>query len=239
MRHVAIALLLLPLSASASGRQAAQDTPGLVFEVAAITRNVSTEANGTLALQPGGYFRAINFPVSSLIAFAYRTGSRNLFRSQVIGAPDWASSERYDINAKVNRALFDSTAGDPLRTPKLVQWLLEDRFKVRAHREMRKMSVYALVRAGQKADGQRLRAVHVDCDHNRDRCAIKFVPGHLTAGAITMDALASMLSPPDSTVTDKPSIFTALQEQLGLNLESTHEPVDVVVIDHVERPMED
>jgi uncharacterized protein (TIGR03435 family) len=40
-------------------------------------------------------------------------------------------------------------------------------------------------------------------------------------------------------VSDAPSIFAAVQEQLGLKLDFVREPVDVVVIDHVERPTED
>jgi uncharacterized protein (TIGR03435 family) len=47
-------------------------------------------------------------------------------------------------------------------------------------------------------------------------------------------------APPDvARVSDLPSLFTALQEQLGLKLESTRGPAEVLVIDRIERPMPD
>jgi uncharacterized protein (TIGR03435 family) len=53
------------------------------------------------------------------------------------------------------------------------------------------------------------------------------------------DAISSALPPPPpgaSVDPNQPSIVTALQERLGLKLESAKGPVDVLVIDHVERP---
>jgi uncharacterized protein (TIGR03435 family) len=42
--------------------------------------------------------------------------------------------------------------------------------------------------------------------------------------------------PPASNATSHPDLFTAMQEQPGLKMESTKAPVDVLVIDHVEKP---
>jgi uncharacterized protein (TIGR03435 family) len=47
------------------------------------------------------------------------------------------------------------------------------------------------------------------------------------------------LRPDEQPANDAPSLITTIQEQLGLKLESTKGPVDVLVIDHVEHPTED
>jgi hypothetical protein len=96
------------------------------FEVAAIKRNVSGEPEGRLAMQTGGHFRATNFDVRNLIAFAYRTERRNLFPSQIIGAPGWLATERYDIVANIGAELIARGPSDPFQTPKLVQAPVSD-----------------------------------------------------------------------------------------------------------------
>jgi len=60
--------------------------------------------------------------------------------------------------------------------------------------------------------------------------------GSAPGGGPTLGNSPSPLPPVDP---NGPSIFTAVQEQLGLKLDSTRAPVDVVVIDHLEQPAPD
>jgi uncharacterized protein (TIGR03435 family) len=194
-----------------------------------------------------------------MIATMYRTsGGPRLFRSQIVGLPDWASTEKYDMTGKVADEFAGLSASEQFRRmPPMVQSLLEDRFKLRLHRETRQMPIYALVvtRPGV------IRPSTVDCRKEPDKCRLESAGGHYSAIGLTMNNFLIFLSSTVERVvidrtglqgaydvdfewsseagSDKPSIFTAVQEQLGLKLESTRGPVDVLVIDHIEKPTPD
>jgi uncharacterized protein (TIGR03435 family) len=261
IRHVAIALLV---TAATAALLAQAPPPRVAFEVATIKRNVSLGSSGSMGLDPGGRFRAVNAPLLWLILSAYGQFQRVLFESQIIGAPDWLKSEQYDITAKAGADIALLPAAEQFRRiPELLRSLLEDRFALRTHRETRQLPIYALVRLRKDdALGPQMRRSSLDCAREPAQCGYNGLAGHLTGGWITTEMLSNLLSnavqrvvvdrtglggrfdvelewSPDQSATDKPSIFTAVQEQLGLKLESDRGPVDSVVIDHVERPMED
>jgi uncharacterized protein (TIGR03435 family) len=243
------------------------------FEVATIKRNTTVDSGGGGGMAPGGRFRATNIDVQTLILIAYRAGGVQLFPSQIIDAPAWTSMEYYDITAKVG----DDLAGKPMpelfrAQPLLLQSLLEDRFKLKVHRESREMARYGLVLArSNHALGPQLKKSDIDCQSAPERCALEVSPGRFVAGSVPMSALISFLGPNQQRVvidrtglegrysitlewtpdraplplagdapppSDKPPLMTALQEQLGLKLESERGPVDVIVVDYVERPTE-
>jgi uncharacterized protein (TIGR03435 family) len=143
-----------------------------------------------------------------------------------------------------------------------IQSLLADRFQLRIHKETREEQVYSLVVA---KNGPKFKESKFDeSDVEKGRLpGLKMFPYQLTGTGVAIHYLAEELSrrlsrnvidrtgldgeynfdlrwAPDAadgdSVPDAPSIFTAVQEQLGLKLESSKAPVDAIVIDHIERP---
>jgi len=236
----------------------------LSFEVATIKPSTALDDGGSAGFQLGGRFRAINFAALNMILSAYGTRQRSLFRSQIIGAPEWATTARYDITARVGDALAGSSPGElSQKMPALLQSLLEDRFKLKAHRETRERPIYALRLLNRDgALGPRMRRSAARCPDDREKCSLHFSSGHITGGALSMQQLLGILSANadrvvvdqtglegafevdlewslDQSTSDKPSFFGAVQEELGLKLDAGRGPVDVLVVEHMEKPTED
>jgi uncharacterized protein (TIGR03435 family) len=111
-------------------------TPTLVqsqFEVASVKRNNSGNHDMRLAGSIGRY-SATNTPLRLLIQVAY-----HVQEFQIIGAPSWIDSERYDIEGKAKADLSSDQRASPL-----LQALIEERFKAVMHRETKDLPVYLL-----------------------------------------------------------------------------------------------
>jgi uncharacterized protein (TIGR03435 family) len=139
----------------------------------------------------------------------------------------------------------------------MLQTLLAERFKVAVHRETKEVAVYALMLA---KSGPKLHEVKED-DTN-SHTGLRDSNGHIAATKSPMTALARVLAEEvGRTVLDRTGLtgkydfildwtpdqgtrapdvpgaflFAALQEQLGLKLEPTKGPVEMLIIDHAEK----
>jgi uncharacterized protein (TIGR03435 family) len=237
-------------------------SPQPISYVASVKPNDSVDARSFSEYSPGGRLTATAVTVASLLRIAYR-----IQPFQLVGAPAWISTRRYDINAKV-----EDNPAPPQQA--LLRALLKDRFKLEVHDETREQPLLALVVA--RSDGKlgpKLTRSAFDCaaylagphdppqPGSTPNCATRIGPGSLFGKAISMTQFATSLAPllrrftidktglsggfdvdltwalpnaaPDSS---EPSIFAALQEQLGLKLVSQKGPVAVLVVDHLEQP---
>jgi len=281
--------LLTLLLAGAVAIVAPAQEKDTAFEVASVKANKSGDGNGNLRLQPGGRVNAVNMPVRPIITFAYQ-----LAQYQLIGGPGWLATDRYDLVAKMEQDVDPASIAPGATTPSPMQLalrnLLEDRFKLRVHRETRDMDIYALVMAKPGgAPGPGLKPTTQDCaaalatarrggppptgKPGEPFCGIQGGPGRLKFGGLPASAFAQAFSGPagrmviertgltggwdfellyavegrggpagaDAAPVDPnaPSLFTAIQEQLGLRLEPTKGPVEVLVIDSIDKPIED
>jgi uncharacterized protein (TIGR03435 family) len=156
LRFAAIAIELL-YPAGSQGQSQAPTPP--VFEVASVRPCKDGEAGGGRsgggsANSPGRLtLRCQN--AMGLINLAYRFYTNGRVNAPwswpaIEGGPAWINSDRYEINAKAEGALSEEMTHGPM-----LQALLEDRFKLKIHRETREIQVYALTVA---KSGPRLQA---------------------------------------------------------------------------------
>ena len=112
------------------------------FEVATIKPTAPGEQRHAFVVQ-GRSFKTINFSLIGLISISYGVQEK-----QIVNAPDWMSSERFDIDAEPD------VPGQPNKQQlmTMVHKLLADRFQLKFHREKREMSAYVLTvgKAGNK-----------------------------------------------------------------------------------------
>lgn len=193
---------------------------------------------------------AVTFTNASLadcIRFAYGLSS-NL----QLSAPDWitSSESRYDIVAKM------PSGSTPDQAPQMMQALLAERFRLEFHHEQRVFSYFALevAKGGPKMPGPSAgpaampTGVQGQLHILSNRMPMAEVASSLSRymHALVMDetGLAGefevklVWTPDDRPVPDDQrgaSVFTAVQEQLGLRLESRKGPIEVMVIDRAER----
>lgn len=232
----------------------AAQTPSPAFEVVSVKSNGSGQAAMRLTAPPGtGRFDATNVSARILILNAH--GLRDF---QLAGAPAWTESERFDV---AGRTAAPATRDE---ISAMVRSLLADRFKLRTHRETREMPVYALVAAA--ADKRLGPGLNVSTAETRTRISptsISAVSMTMTRLALTLSGIVGRVVTNDTGLQgaydleltfapegplppaappadpDAPSIFTALREQLGLRLEGRRGPVEVLVVDGIERPTPD
>jgi uncharacterized protein (TIGR03435 family) len=219
------------------------------FEVAAIKRNVSASGFSGDRNLPGGRLNIENRPLRQIVRSAY--GSADL---EVVGGPSWIDADRWDIVASAGTGSREAPWRDMLKT------LLADRFKLVAHVEQRERPVFAMVFArSDRQLGPKLHPTACESDGCRNTTHANtngIQSGSLDGTQRTIAEIGRALSPYaqrrvfdrtgldgrydfELTWSEDVSIFTAIQEQLGLKLEAQQAPVDVVVIDSVERPTED
>jgi len=261
-RLVALLALLVP---AASLAQIAHQGPAAniaraqaltPYDVASVKQNVTGDDHGNMNIDDHGLFTVTNLPLDWIIEFAY-----DIKADQIAGLSGPIPNARFDIVAKI----LPPAAGPPPEQPDSdmqarIILLLQDRFHLKAHLESRTRPVYDLVVAkggpkltlaqdeiknsswningesnlkvlvGKTTRMSDLAAVLGDQVHRKviDKTGLA---GHADMTLKWSDDVAVEQSDPNLI-----SIFTALEEQLGLKLVSSKGPVDTLVIDHVEMP---
>ena len=249
----AAGLLLAGTFQSDAQSQDAVSKP-LAFDVASVKQNQSKKSKSSTSIAANADGVKLSMQNATLIFCLQKAYGVKEYQ---ISGPDWLKSNRYDIVATAQRVSTEQLM-------LMLQGLLAERFKLVLHRETKSLPVYALVVAknGPKiheveAVGQsgtwegrgRLTARKISMaqlaetlSRQMDR-PVKDMTGLTGVFDFSVEYAKEDNHPKHQEEGDgsaavessAPSIFTALQEQLGLKLDAKKAPVDILRIDHAER----
>jgi uncharacterized protein (TIGR03435 family) len=233
------------------------------FEVASVRPNASTDHRVSIQIQPGGRFIATGIPVRALIGMAY-----NVRDFQITGGPSWMHDDRYDINAKAEdsgdrltmeqmrpmlKALLAGRFGmkaheESKEMPVYELVAAKAGHKLVASQGGGNDRQFRMGRGQINAKGVTMEGLAQQIAQQVGR---KVIDKTGIEGAYDVElnwtpepgqGFGPFGGPPPGALpqadSSGPSIFTALQEQLGLRLDSAKGPVPVVVIDSISKPTE-
>src|SRR5258708_2383570 len=220
------------------------DAAPLEFQTASVKLHASGPAKSPSIEH--GILTGTNVSLKSLLQFAYE------LQDPQISGPAWMGTERYDIVAKA-----ESSASDA-QVRLMLQQLLLERFQLKARRETKELPVYWLTVA---AGGPRLRDPEEEEAFNNSYTGKSpFKPGFAAIfsnkdlpgfaerlsrgiGRLVVDKTGIQgrfwfqLEWPieNQPLGPSPALVAAVKEQLGLNLEGRQAPVEMLIIDHIEK----
>ncbi len=266
MRHPRLLLpglliALTPVTPAQTPVPTTTTVPAITFEVTSVKPSKAGTSSSRSSMD-NGRFTASNILLKNLMQYS----AFGIPEPRILGGPKWLNSERFDIEAKLDAPTLDrwnhldrhqhSLAGQAL-----FQQLLADRFHLRYHWETRTLPLYALVVA--KSGPHLHPSTQIDAD--TDTTDGEIIAKGITLADLARTLTQELSHELGRVVTDQtnlpgrfdltlrwtpdtgsavppdtgPALFTAIQEQLGLKLESTKGPVQVLIIDQLERPTKD
>ena len=209
-----IRLLQVVLIAAACATASAQGR----FEVASVRPSEDTSPNAMRWSYANGRLTALNVSLRMLISAAYSVPQRALLDSQIVGAPSWFSSDRFDIVA-------NAPAVDAASLEVMLRQLLEDRFRLKAHTETRLRPVYDLTLASKDGTlGPNMRRNTSDCaavaatSQTVPQCGGTVSPGTLkTSGASMAQIVGGLQRLPnvDRIIIDRTGLTGAFDVDLA------------------------
>jgi uncharacterized protein (TIGR03435 family) len=223
------------------------------WEVATVKPSNPNDTWGAQHIQMHGrYMALLDTTVEEFLLLGY-----SVQKSQLVGLPDWAKTEKWDVNGVPDAEGMPSLK----QLEEMMQRILAERFGLKLHHEQRELPVFALTiaKGGSKMtpntsdpngllnqQNGTVNGQHFEQLKNTSMAELtQILEFRVDRPVVDQTGLKGRYdfnlrwSVDDGTVAGPdapPGVFTAIQEQAGLKLEPVKAPADVLVIDKVERP---